>query len=295
MKVLITGGKGQLAGQLEKILVSGKSEIGALDKVYSDAEVRFPSREELDITKLNDVRNFITGYAPDIIINCAAYTNVDKCETDFENAFKVNSLGARNLALASQNTKTKLVHISTDYVFNGRGTVPFREYDLPDPVSVYGKTKLLGEQYIRENSSRYFIVRTSWLYGLYGKNFVYTILKAAKEKGHLDVVNDQRGNPTNAEDLAYHILKLALTDEYGIYHCSGKGECSWYDFACKIVDYAGIDCSVSPMTSENLNRAAKRPEFSSLDNMMLRCTVGDDMRQWEDALKSFIQKLYKNK
>lgn len=291
MKILITGGKGQLACQLREILVMGKSEIGALDKIYSDAEVRFTSREELDITKLNDVRNFITGYAPDIIINCAAYTNVDKCETDFENAFKVNSLGARNLALASQNTKIKLVHISTDYVFNGRGTIPFREYDSPDPVSVYGKTKLLGEQYIRENCSRYFIVRTSWLYGLYGKNFVYTILKAAKEKGHLDVVNDQRGNPTNAEDLAYHILKLALTCEYGIYHCTGKGECSWYDFACKIVEYAGIDCTVSPMTSEKLNRAAKRPEFSSLDNMMLRCSVGDAMRQWEDALKSFIQKL----
>ncbi|OAA92734.1 dTDP-4-dehydrorhamnose reductase [Clostridium coskatii] len=290
MKVLITGGKGQLAGQLREILVSGKSEIGVIDKIYFDAEVRFPSREELDITRLNDVRKFIIDYAPDIIINCAAYTNVDKCETDFENAFKVNSLGARNLALASQSTKIKLVHISTDYVFNGRGTVPFREYDLPDPVSVYGKTKLLGEQYIRENCSRYFIVRTSWLYGLYGKNFVYTILKAAKEKGHLDVVNDQRGNPTNAEDLAYHILKLALTDEYGIYHCTGKGECSWYDFACKIVDYAGIDCTVSPMTSENLNRAAKRPEFSSLDNMMLRCSISDNMRQWEDALKSFIQK-----
>ncbi|OAA86978.1 dTDP-4-dehydrorhamnose reductase [Clostridium ljungdahlii] len=291
MKVLITGGKGQLAGQLREILIRGKSEIGVIDKIYSDAEVRFPSREELDITRLNDVRDFVTDYAPDIIINCAAYTNVDKCETDFENAFKVNSLGARNLALASQDTKIKLAHISTDYVFNGRGTIPFREYDLPDPISVYGKTKLLGEQYIRENCSRYFIVRTSWLYGLYGKNFVYTILKAAKEKGHLDVVNDQRGNPTNAEDLAYHILKLALTCEYGIYHCSGKGECSWYDFACKIVDYAGIDCTVSPMTSEKLNRAAKRPKFSSLDNMMLRCTIDDNMRQWEDALKSFIQKL----
>ncbi|OBR95890.1 dTDP-4-dehydrorhamnose reductase [Clostridium ragsdalei P11] len=290
MKILITGGKGQLAGQLREILIRGKSEIGALDKVYSDAEVRFTSREELDITKLNDVKDFITDYAPDIVVNCAAYTNVDKCETDFQSAFKVNSLGARNLALASQNTKIKLVHISTDYVFNGRGTIPFREYDLPDPVSVYGKTKLLGEQYIRENSSRYFIIRTSWLYGLYGKNFVYTILKAAKGKGHLDVVNDQRGNPTNAEDLAYHILKLALTCEYGIYHCSGKGECSWYDFACKIVEYAGIDCTVSSMTSEKLNRAAKRPEFSSLDNMMLRCSIGDGMRQWEDALKSFIRK-----
>lgn len=291
LKILITGAGGQLASQLESILKNGKSELGGLDKIYLACEIKYVTREELDISKLSDVINFVQEYEPDIIINCAAYTNVDKCETDFENAFKVNSIGSRNLAVAAQRMKSKLIHISTDYVFNGKGSVPFREYDLPDPVSVYGKTKLLGEQYIRENCSRYFIVRTAWLYGLYGKNFVYTILKAAKEKGHLDVVNDQRGNPTNAEDLAYHILKLALTEEYGIYHCTGKGECSWYDFASKIVEYEGIDCTVSPMTSEKLDRAAKRPEFSSLDNMMLRCTVGDDMRQWQDALKSFIEKL----
>ncbi|KAA8675284.1 dTDP-4-dehydrorhamnose reductase [Clostridium sp. HV4-5-A1G] len=288
MKMLITGADGQLAKQFKHILKSGKSELGPIDEIYLIAHIKFVNKSELDISKLNDVMNIVGDFKPDIIVNCAAYTNVDKCETDFENAFKVNSLGPRNLAIVSRALSAKLVHISTDYVFNGKGDVPFKEYDLPDPVSVYGKTKLLGEQYVRENCSRYFIVRTSWLYGLYGRNFVYTILKAAKERGHLDVVDDQRGNPTNAEDLACHILRLMLTAEYGIYHCTGKGECSWYDFARKIVEYAHIGCTVDSMKSDKLKRAAKRPQFSSLDNMMLRCTVGDNMRQWQDALKSFI-------
>jgi dTDP-4-dehydrorhamnose reductase len=156
---------------------------------------------------------------------------------------------------------------------------------------VYGNTKYLGEEYVKQFCSRYFIVRTAWLYGYYGKNFVKTIIKAAKENGKLDVVNDQRGNPTNAEDLAYHLLKLALTEEYGIYHCTGNGECSWYDFACRIVEYSNINCSVNPITSEKINRAAKRPSYSSLDNMMLRCTVGDEMRHWEEALKMFIKNI----
>jgi dTDP-4-dehydrorhamnose reductase len=288
LKILITGAGGQLAGQFKHILSSGKSELGVIDKIYLTADIRYVNRQQLDISRLSDVINIVDNFKPDIIINCAAYTNVDKCEDDFQNAFRVNSLGPRNLAAAAKNSGAKLVHISTDYVFKGKGSVPFREYDVPDPVSVYGKTKLLGEQYVRENCSRYFIIRTSWLYGFYGKNFVYTILKAAKERGHLDVVDDQRGNPTNAEDLAYHILKIILTEEYGIYHCTGNGECSWYDFARKIVNYADIECTVDSMKSHKLKRAARRPEFSSLDNMMLRCTIGDNMRKWQDALKSFI-------
>ncbi|PRR81492.1 dTDP-4-dehydrorhamnose reductase [Clostridium luticellarii] len=288
MKILITGAGGQLAGQLRHILNLGKSELGSIDEIYLTANVKYVNRQQLDISRLSDVLNIVDDFRPDVIVNCAAYTNVDKCETDFENAFRVNSLGPRNLAAVSRASGAKLVHISTDYVFNGKGYIPFREYDVPAPVSVYGKTKFLGEQYVRENCSQYFIIRTSWLYGMYGRNFVYTILKAAKEKGHLDVVDDQRGNPTNAEDLAYHILKVMLGEEYGIYHCTGNGECSWYDFARKIVEYADIDCTVDSMKSDKLKRAAQRPEFSSLDNMMLRCTVGDNMRQWQDALKSFI-------
>lgn len=291
MKILVTGARGQLASEIASVLKAGRSAIGPVDTSYSDARIKYFRRDELNITRFSDVLDCIDDFKPDVIINCAAYTNVDRCEEDFDSAFKVNAIGPRNLAAAASSTGAKLIHISTDYVFNGKGNVPFREYDVPQPVSVYGRTKLLGEQYIRESCRKYFIVRTSWLYGMYGKNFVYTILRAAEEKGHLDVVDDQRGNPTNAEDLAHHILKIALTDEYGIYHCTGKGECSWYDFAGKIVDYAGINCSVSPITSDKLKRTAKRPEYSSLDNMMLRCTIGDDMRQWQDALRSFIEKI----
>jgi len=288
MKLLITGAKGQLGLQIRSIIERGKSEIGEIDEIYKNAEIIYVSHDKLDITVLKDVLEYIEKYRPDIIINCAAYTNVDRCESDIDTAFKVNAIGPRNLAIAAQKVGAKLLHVSSDYVFSGTGSVPFREYDIPQPISVYGKTKLLGEQYVREFCDKYFIVRTAWLYGKYGKNFVYTILNAAKEKGYLEVVNDQRGNPTNAEDLAYHILKLVLTDEYGIYHCTGKGECSWYDFACKIVEYAGINCTVVPITSDKINRAAKRPFYSSLDNMMLRCTIGDRMRNWEDALKVFI-------
>ena len=291
MRLFITGARGQLALQLRSIIERGRSEIGEIDPIYKEAVIKYTSHDELDITDLKSVLKFVDEYKPDIIINCAAYTNVDKCESDIDTAFKVNAVGPRNLAIAAQKVGAKLLHVSTDYVFNGIGDIPFREYDIPQPINVYGKTKLLGEQYVREFCDKYFIVRTAWLYGKYGKNFVYTILKAAKEKGYLEVVNDQRGNPTNAEDLAHHILKLVLTEEYGIYHCTGKGECSWYDFACKIVEYAGISCTVVPITSDKINRPAKRPFYSSLDNMMLRCTIGDEMRNWEDALKAFIDNL----
>ncbi len=291
MKLLITGGKGQLGSQIKSIIERNGSDIGKLYTRYKDCECKFIDYDELDITHYSEVISYISSFRPDAIINCAAYTNVDGCESDRDTAFRINAIGPRNLAMASEKYGIKLLHVSTDYVFSGEGTVPFKEYDIPQPVSVYGKTKLLGEQYVRENCRHYFIVRTAWLYGQWGKNFVYTIMKAAKEKGHLDVVNDQRGNPTYAEDLAHHILKIILTDEYGIYHCTGAGECSWYDFACKIVECSGINCTVSPVTSDKINRAAKRPAYSSLDNMMLRATIGDGMRPWEEALQSFIKKV----
>jgi len=291
MKILITGFKGQLGSQIMHMITSGVSEIGEISSQYESAEVVGVDVEDLDITNLNQVQNFVCKLKPDLIINAAAYTNVDACESNEDIAFKVNALGARNLAIASENVGAKIIHISTDYVFKGDGNMPYREYDITNPVSVYGKTKLAGENFVRELCSRYFIVRTSWLYGYNGNNFVKTILKAGKEKGHLDVVDDQRGNPTYAEDLSHHILKLALSEEYGTYHCTGTGECSWYDFACKIIEYANIKCTVSPMTSNQLTRAAKRPSYSALDNMMLRCTVGDEMREWKDALKMFIDKI----
>jgi dTDP-4-dehydrorhamnose reductase len=288
MKILITGAKGQLGTQIINILKSGISELGAIQRELKNCDIAAYDVDELDIVDLKAVREVFHRENPEVVVNCAAYTNVDGCESNEDLAFKINSIGARNLAIASEEVKAKIIHISTDYVFKGDGTSPYREYDKTNPVSVYGKTKALGEDYIREFSSKYFIVRTSWLYGYNGKNFVKTIMKAAKERGHLTVVNDQRGNPTNAEDLSHHIIRLMSTEEYGIYHCTGEGECTWYDFAKAIVEGAEIDCTVDPITSEQLNSAAKRPTFSSLDNMMLRATVGNDMRPWQEALTAFI-------
>ncbi|HHX60835.1 MAG TPA: dTDP-4-dehydrorhamnose reductase [Epulopiscium sp.] len=288
MKIVITGSKGQLGSQLIQIIKQGKSELGTISKAYEQAKVIGIDIDELDITNINEVRKFMTLERPDIIINPAAYTNVDACETEEDTAYKINAIGARNIAIAAEEIGAKLMHISTDYVFEGNGTSPYKEYDRVAPVTVYGKTKLAGEEFVKVFCKKYFILRTSWLYGYNGHNFVKIILKLAREKEEIDVVDDQRGNPTNAEDVAHHILKIALTEEYGLYHCTGIGECSWYDFATKIVAYAGLPCTVKPTTSDKFVRPAKRPAFSALDNMMLRLRGEDEMRNWEEALEQYI-------
>lgn len=291
MKILITGSKGQLGNELKDIINKGYSEVGKVSEVIKNSHIFDLDVDKLDITDLNSVKNVVKTINPDVVINCAAATNVDGCESDEDFAFKVNSLGPRNLAMVCEEVGAKLVQVSTDYVFSGIGEKPLTEYDLAAPYSVYGKTKLLGENYVREFCSKYYIVRTAWLYGYVGHNFVYTMRRLGKEKDSINVVNDQIGNPTNANDLAYHILKLIETDEYGIYHCTGKGECSWYDFAKMIIELSGEECIVKPCTSQEYKTPAKRPEYSSLDNMMLRNTVGDEMRHWQDAIKSFIENL----
>lgn len=297
MKILITGSNGQLGNELQKIVATGKAEIGSVSEEIKNSEVFALDVDKLDITKLEEVKSVLKEINPDVVVNCAAATNVDGCEANKDLALKINAIGARNLAMVSEEIGAKLVQVSTDYVFSGVGEVPLNESDLVAPYSVYGKTKLLGEEYVREFSSKYYIVRTAWLYGYVGHNFVYTMMRLGKEKESLSVVNDQLGNPTNANDLAYHILKLIETDEYGVYHCTGKGECSWYDFAAEIMKLAGRSCTVNPCTSEEYKamypNSAKRPEYSSLDNMMLRCTVGDEMRDWKDALKTFMDNVEK--
>lgn len=289
MKILITGAKGQLGNEIIDIINSGSAEIGSISENIKNSKVIALDINELDITKLDDVRSIIGKHNPDVVINCAAATNVDNCESNEDVAFKINALGPRNLAIISEEIGAKLVQVSTDYVFSGEGNSPLKEYELTAPTSVYGKTKLLGEKYVSEFSSKYFIVRTAWLYGYIGHNFVYTMMRVGKEKESINVVNDQRGNPTHANDLAYHILKLIETDEYGVYHCTGKGECTWYDFAKKIMELNKLNCKVNPCTSEEYKTPAKRPAYSSLDNMMLRNTVGDEMREWDEALKSFVK------
>lgn len=297
MKILITGSKGQLGNELQKIINTGEAEIARVSDNIKNSEVFPLDIEELDITKLYDVRRVLNEIKPDVVINCAAATNVDGCESNQDLALKINAIGPRNLAMGCEEVGAKLVQVSTDYVFSGLGETPLTEFDLTAPYSVYGKTKLKGEEYVREFSSKYYIVRTAWLYGYVGKNFVYTMMNLGEQKDSISVVNDQLGNPTNANDLAYHILKLIETEEYGVYHCTGKGECSWYDFASEIMKLSNKSCEVKACTSEEYKsmypNSAKRPEYSSLDNMMLRCTVGDEMRYWKDALKTFINNIEK--
>ncbi len=290
MKLLIVGAHGQLGAELCKCLEHGSTELGTLPQVLRDADVTAVDIDKLDIADSGAVNAFITEGKFDVILNCAAYTNVNGCESNQDDAFRGNALGPKNLAVAAEKIGAKLIHVSTDYVFAGDGTVPYREYDVCAPQSVYGKTKYLGEQYVRELCSRYFIVRTAWLYGYYGNNFVHTMKKLGETKTEITVVNDQRGNPTNAADLAHHLLKLAVTEEYGIYHCTGGGECTWFDFASRIMELYGLPCRVNPCTTDEYPTPAKRPAFSSLDNMMLRNTVGDEMRDWQDALECFIKK-----
>lgn len=291
MNILITGCNGQLGSELAKNLKDGYTELGPVPEALRNAQTVCVDIQEMDITDYDAVVDLVEELELDVIINCAAYTNVNGCETDSDAAFRVNAIGARNLAMAAERFGAKLIHVSTDYVFAGDGSVPYTEWDLCDPQSVYGKTKYLGEQYVRDFCSRYFIVRTAWLYGYVGNNFVKTMLRLAREKGGAKVVADQRGNPTNAADLAHHILKLAATEQYGIYHCTGAGECSWYDFASKIVEYAGIPAAITPCTTAEYPTPAKRPAYSSLDNRMLRNTVGDEMREWQDALKCYLEHL----
>ncbi len=292
MKIMITGAAGQLGNELTSILKSGKAEIGTIDGRYKDTEIIAADIGDFDITDMISTRAFIKNARPDIIINCAAMTNVDGCETDFETAFKVNAAGVRNLAICAKEQNAKFIHVSTDYVFAGDGVRPYREWDVINPQSAYGASKALGEKYAMSFNDKTFIVRTSWLYGYIGKNFVKTVRRVIREKGSITVVNDQRGNPTNANDLAYHILKIALTEDYGIYHCTGEGECSWYEFARKIAEYSGFgEEKVLSCTSDEYKSPTKRPAYSSLDNLALKCGAGNEMRDWQTALKEYIMKV----
>ena len=292
MRIMITGAAGQLGNELCSILSTGTAEIGKISDVYKNAQVFAADIADFDITDMPSTEKYIDGIKPDIIINCAAMTNVDGCETARETAFSVNAAGVRNLAVCAKKAGAKFIHISTDYVFAGNGKKPYCEWDIIDPQSVYGASKALGEKYALAFCDKTFIVRTSWLYGYVGKNFVKTVRRVLKEKGKITVVNDQRGNPTNANDLAFHLLKIAVTNDYGIYHCTGEGECSWYEFASKIAEYSGYDPSVvSPCTSDEYPSPTKRPAYSSLDNLALKCGVGNEMRDWQTALKEYIGKV----
>lgn len=289
MKILVTGAKGQLGTEIRKCIERGYTELGVPTVLKSGVTADYVDIDSLDISDLDALRDTFKACKYDAVINCAAFTNVNACETEREIAFKANALGPRNLAIVCEENGAKLIHVSTDYVFAGDASKPYTEWDVTNPQSAYGSSKLLGEEYVRELCSKYFIVRTAWLYGYHGKNFVKTMMNIAREKGACKVVCDQRGNPTNACDLAHHLLKLLDSEQYGIYHGTGNGECSWFEFTQKIVELAGIDAVVNPCTTEEFPTPTKRPAYSSLDNMMFKCTVGDEFRDWQDALACFMQ------
>lgn len=291
MKIIITGGTGQLGTELVRQIRGGQSALGTVPEAYKGAEVLCPGRDVLDIANGQAAEKYIRDIGPDIVFHCAAMTNVDGCEDVPEQAEYVNGKTVGHIARACEAVGAKLVFISTDYVFDGEKRAPYRENDPCSPQTAYGRGKLLGERNALECCSRTFVVRTSWLYGQRGKNFVKTILRKAREGGPLRVVDDQFGNPTNAEDLAFHLLKLAATDKYGVFHCTGKGICNWYEFANEIVRAAGINCPVLPCSSAEYLQRAKRPAYSALAHDALAAAVGDGMRPWKEALKDYIQRV----
>lgn len=293
MKVLITGASGQLGNELRRLFETGVAEIGPIPAEFKDADVVYTDTPQLDITDADAVDEFVKNGGYDLVINCAAMTNVDGCESNEQLADLVNAEGATNLAKATAEAGIPLVHVSTDYVFPGNQQGERLEIDETNPISAYGRSKLAGETGVAEANPKHHIVRTAWLYGYVGKNFAKTMLRLAENHDQVTVVDDQLGNPTNANDLAYEILKIALTDDYGIWHVTNEGTCSWADFAEAVL--ADTDCEVVRCTSEEYKQAhpdsADRPAYSSLRNKHLEDTVGNEMRSWQDALATYMTNL----
>ena len=282
MKVLVTGAGGQLGTDLCEAL--------------RDSELIPLTHNDIEISNMDAVKQAFNKYKPDIIINTAAYVRVDDCEDEKEKAFQVNSLGARNVAVAAQELGARLVHISSDYVFGGAAeprTTPYTEFETPVPLSIYGKSKLAGENLVRHFCLRHFIVRASALFGVAGSsgkggNFIETMLRLAEERQELKVVNDQVFSPTYTRDLAGKIAQLITTEYYGIFHITNRGVCSWYEFTVEILRLAGIKTPIIPITSDQYPQKARRPRYSVLDNYHLRLLGMDDMRPWQEALKDYL-------
>ena len=285
-KVLVTGCNGQIGRAIQK------EYAGDVTFILTDV-AEGEGITSLDITDIDAVMSLVLNEKPDVIINCAALTNVDGCEKMWDLAYKINAIGPRNLAIAATAVGAKLVHVSTDYVFAGTERTPRTEFDTPDPISAYGKTKLEGEQFVRQFAEKFFILRTAWLYGD-GKNFVKTMVRVAKTHDEVSVVCDQFGSPTSAVELAKMIHFLEGTDNYGIFHATCEGETNWADFTEAFYAKLGITAKVNHITSEEYARmnpeAAKRPAYSNLDNYMLRLTTNQfAMANWEDALDVYLK------
>ena len=276
MKILITGSNGMLGHDLQEVLKDKHDLILTTSKT-------------LDITDEQHTIDFICDANPDIVINSAAYTDVDGCEENQDIAYAVNGDGVRNLALACKQVDCPLVHVSTDYVFNGKSDRPWVEDDEIGPISVYGKSKRKGEEAILEILDKYFIVRTAWLYGINGKNFPKTMLELGKNHSEITVVYDEVGTPTYTPDLAYGISQLIESDFYGIYHLTNSGNCSWCEFARYIFEVAEIDVKVIPVTASEFARAAPRPSYSVLENKNWVKNGFEPLRSYKEAIKEYIE------
>jgi len=276
MKVLITGSKGMLGSDLVKVL-------------SPDYEVKGIDIEDADITDKDKIIKLILQIKPGLIIHAAAYTDVDGCERERNLVFSVNAQGTENICLAAKKLNIPLLYLSTDYLFNGEKGTPYIESDIPHPLNVYGKSKLAGENYVKEILSNFFIIRTAGLFGKNGKNFVNRILKKAKEENVLKVVADQVHSPTYTVDLAEEIKRLIKRGNCGIYHITNNGECSWFQFAQEILRLSKVkDVKLISITSDELDLPAKRPKYSVLANRHLSETIGDDMPSWQNALERYL-------
>ncbi|WP_318652402.1 dTDP-4-dehydrorhamnose reductase [Paenibacillus lycopersici] len=278
MRIIVTGADGQLGREL--VMLPGLWKMGVQMLGFG--------RSGLDVTSLQSCREAVKRYQADAVIHCAAYTNVDKAESDADAAFRINAEGTRNIALAAREFGAKLVYISTDYVFEGTAFEPYKESDETKPRTVYGKSKLVGEQEALAVGGKVFIVRTSWVYGKYGRNFVHTIRDLARERKEFQVVADQIGSPTYTRDLAEFLIQLVQTDGYGIYHATGSGACSWHQFAQAILFESGLtDVKLVPCTTADFPRLAQRPAYSVLDHGEIRRRGLKELRHWRAALAAY--------
>lgn len=280
---------------MKNIIVTGcNGQLGrAVNEYYKNAaDISFVNTDvaELDITDIDAVMRLAREVRPYAIVNCAAHTAVDACESQYEKAFAINAIGARNLAIASRETGAKLVHISTDYVFDGKGTRPYVETDPTNPMGAYGSTKLAGEEFVKEFADRWFILRTAWLYGD-GKNFAKTMLRLSETHDEVRVVGDQFGSPTSTVELTKAIDALLFTENYGLFHATCEGSCCWADFAKEVFRLAGKDTRVEAITTEEYGAPAPRPAYSVLDNRMFRLTTDFTFADWHDAIAAYMKTL----
>lgn len=285
-RILITGANGQLGIAINQLLKE-REDITLINTCLLESSAYCPIK--LDITNPMGVMNLVQELNPQIIINCAAHTQVDQCESEQEKAYTINALGPKYLAEAAKAVEARLIHISTDYVFSGENKEPYTEEDAADPRSVYGSTKLAGEEFVKSICDNYQIVRTAWLYGD-GKNFVKTMLRLEEEKKDIKVVSDQFGCPTSALELARAIVFLMDREECGIFHAVCEGVTTWYEFAGEIFRLAGKEASLSPIPTEEYRVAAQRPAYSVLSTRKLK-DMGYRLKNWKDALKEYMNNL----